>query len=293
MHFNSFGLKALYATGYKISPIINTEVKVKKIPYFLHVTDTSKYLKDDQIDLDIKRAELFIKEEENNVCTELLGDANYIAGDFRSEECIDILKKSDIVVTNPPFSLFREYIALLLKYNKSFLVIGNMNSITNREIFSLLKSNDLWLGYNNGSKEYVTSAKYAMENPKRVYKKGDIYYTKMGNTCWYTNVDHLKRHNTIKLNMGFTYYNHETQYAKYDNYDAINVDKLNEIPCDYRGLIGVPISFIDKYCPEQFEIIGSSGELAQPVIIDGKKGSGRFYINNKRLYDRIVIKRKD
>lgn len=294
MHFNGFGLKALYATGYLVSDIANTELKVEEdlIPYSLCVTDTKRYLIGDQRDLDIESAKHFIRKEKNKVLTKLLGDENYVAGDFRSQESIELLKKSDIVVTNPPFSLFREYISQLIEFNKHFLVLGNMNSITGKDIFPLFKNNDIWLGCNNGSKEYVVSSKYAIENPDRVYKKNDIYYTKLGNTCWYTNIDHEKRHKRIPLDLGHTYFNHESQYPQYDNFNAINVDRLSNIPCDYSGMLGVPISYMYQHCPEQFEIIGTSGDLAVSVVINGRKHSGRFYINNKRLYDRIVIRKK-
>lgn len=118
------------------------------------------------------------------------------------------------------------------------------------------------------------------------------HLVKFRNCCWFTNLDHAQRHVSIPLDLGFTYYGHEDMYPRYDNYDAISVDKIAAIPCDYDGPMGVPITFLDKYCPEQFEIIGISGELAEPVMIDGKKKSGRFYVNGKRLFDRIVIKKK-
>lgn len=271
MHFNEYGLKALYATGYKTSPIINTELKTEKIPYSLYVTDTSKYLKGDQKDLDVNSAKHFIETEGDNVMSQLYGDEYYLAGDFRSEESIEILKKSDIVITNPPFSLFREYIAQLMKYDKQFLVLGNMNAITYKEIFPLLKDNKIWLGYNNGAKEYVVSAQYAEENPNKVYLKDKKYYAKLGNTGWYTNIDHEKRHIMIPLDLGHKYYGYENQYPKYDNYDAINVDKISNIPCDYTGVVGVPISYMDKYCPEQFEIIKfRKGNDGKDLRIEGK-----------------------
>jgi len=291
MHFNSLKLKALYATGYLISPIVNTELRVDKklIPYSLYVTDTSKYLIGDQTDLDIYTAKYFIETEGKRVMTPLRGDEKYVAGDFRSNECLDILMKSDVVVTNPPFSLFREYIALLYKYNKQFIILGNMNSINAKEIFPLFKDNKVWLGCNNGSKEYETSEKYAKENPQKVYMKNNKYYTKLGNTCWYTNIDHIKRHTLIPMDLGHEYYGFENQYDKYDNYNAINIDRLSDIPYDYDGVMGVPISFMEKYCPEQFEIIGLERYTCPKEVLVG----GRLAIGGVSKYARILIKRKD
>ena len=176
-------------------------------------------------------------------------------GDFRSSECIEILKTSDIVITNPPFSLFREYIAQLMEYDKQFLVLGNMNAITYKEIFPLLKDNKIWLG---------------LTNPKE-FKTPNGTIQKFGNIGWYTNIDHEKRHIMIPLDLGHKYYGYENQYPKYDNYDAINVDKISNIPCDYTGVVGVPISYMDKYCPEQFEIIKfRKGNDGKDLRIEGK-----------------------
>ena len=156
-------------------------------------------------------------------------------GDFRSQECIELLKKSDIVVTNPPFSLFREYVAQLMEYNKKFIIIGNMNALTCKEIFPLIKNSKMWLGYNH-VKEFIQK---------------DKTLKKFGNVIWNTNCSIPKRSEKIYLTERYT----PGKYPKYDNYDAINVDKVNEIPKDYNGVMGVPISFLDKYSPNQFEII--------------------------------------
>lgn len=158
-------------------------------------------------------------------------------GDFRNEECIELLRKCDIVVTNPPFSLFREYVAQLMEHEKKFLIIGNINAITYKEIFPLLKDNRIWLGYTS-PKEFL---------------QADGSVKKFGNILWYTNLDHRKRHEPLDLRG--VYYDSD-KYPKYDNYDAIEVSKTADIPCDYDGVMGVPITFLDKYCPEQFEIIG-------------------------------------
>lgn len=157
-------------------------------------------------------------------------------GDFRNQECLDLLDESDIVVTNPPFSLFREYVAILMEHKKKFLIIGNKNAITYKEFFPLLKNNEVWLGCTN-VKEFL---------------QPDGSIKKFGNIGWFTNLDVAKRHEKLILWKNYT----PEEYPKYDNYDAINVDKVSEIPCDYDGVMGVPITFMDKYNPEQFEIIG-------------------------------------
>lgn len=193
-------------------------------------------------------------------------------GDFRSPECIELLKQADIVVTNPPFSLFREYVAQLMEYDKKFIVIGSQNAITYKEFFPLLKGNEVWMGYN-----YV-----------KEFKQPDGTVKKFGNICWYTNLDIKKRHDEIDLVEKYS----PDKYPKYDNYDAIEVSKVLDIPEDYDGVMGVPITFLDKFNPEQFEIVGISGSLANPIVIDGSRKSGRFYIDGKRMYDRIVIRKK-
>lgn len=180
-------------------------------------------------------------------------------GDFRSEECVKLLQQADIVITNPPFSLFREYVAQLMKYKKKFLIIGNMNAITYKEIFPLIKENRLWFGYGfNCSMIFKTKYRNTLEaNRKYVISKGynpDENYIKTPAVCWYTNLETSKRNEVI--NTGKKYYGFEKMYPKYDNYDAINVDKVSDIPMDYDGIMGVPITFVDKYNPEQFEILG-------------------------------------
>ena len=189
-------------------------------------------------------------------------DLYYEAGDFRSDMSIALLKEATIVVTNPPFSLFREYVAQLIKYNKSFIILGNNNAITYKEIFSLFKNNQMWLGALSWNKELFFNVSKEYEDYLRKNKKeGSAYRIINGKfkaraaVMWYTNIDIPKRHQVLPLDLGYTYAGHEDMYPKYDNYDAINVDKVGQIPCDYMGCIGVPISFLDKYCPEQFEII--------------------------------------
>ena len=192
-------------------------------------------------------------------------------GDFRSDECIELLKEADIVVSNPPFSLFREYVAQLNEYNKQFLVIGSMNAITYKDCFSLIKNNKMWLG-NNYVKEFVQP-------------RGEV--KKFGNICWFTNIPHKKRNEEIIL---YKTYN-ETEYLKYDNYNAINVDKTKEIPMDFDGVMGVPISFLDKWNPNQFDLLGCSYEYGKiDEHIEGTKYN--CLLGGKEVYKRLLIKRK-
>ena len=197
-------------------------------------------------------------------------------GDFRSEECIEYLKESDIVVTNPPFSLFRDYIATLVQYDKKFLIIGNPNAITYKEVFPLIKENKLWLGWSSFNKgmyfyvpedyKYADTYKFEKEiNGRKVMRVSSI--------CWFTNLDHSRRHEDLILYKKYT----PEEYPKYDNYDAIEVSKVCEIPKDYDVIMGVPITFLDKYNPSQFEIVGCANN---PII----KG--------KLIYKRLLIKRK-
>lgn len=193
---------------------------------------------------------------------ELQGD-----GDFRSAESLELLKQADIVVTNPPFSIFREYIAQLIEYNKHFLILGNINAISYKEIFKQIKEDKMWLGYN-------TVRFFNQPN-------GTIFET--ARTFWFTNLDIKKRHEEIPLYKSYD----ENEYPKYDNYDAINVDKTKDIPIDFKGEMGVPITFLDKYSPEQFEIVG---QMATTKIDEFNYGYP--YVNGSKIYARIIIKNK-
>lgn len=185
-------------------------------------------------------------------------------GDFRSKECIDLLIEADIVVTNPPFSLFREYITQLFDFNKKFLIIGNINAITYKEVFNLIKENKLWLGYN-------TTRHFLQPD-------GSLYET--ARTFWYTNLDINKRHEELLLYKSYT----EEEYPKYDNFDAINVNESIEIPKDYDGYMGVPVTFIDKYNPEQFEIVKfRKGNDNKDLCIKGKTPYFRVIIKNRKV----------
>lgn len=204
-------------------------------------------------------------------------------GDFRSKECIELLLQADIVVTNPPFSLLREYIAQLMAFHKKFIIIGSQNTITYKEIFHLIKHNKMWLGYGfKGGNAFFEIAKDSETNyANGVYNK-ETGLVKFRNCCWFTNLDIKKRHEKLIL---YKRYNAE-EYPKYDSYNAINVDKTKDIPCDYDGVMGVPITFLDKYCPEQFEILG-----IDRYIEDNPNYGHRFTINKKEIYARILIRK--
>ena len=204
---------------------------------------------------------------------------NYLEGDgdFRSKEAIKLLKEADIVVTNPPFSLFREYIGQLIKYDKKFLILGNQNALSYKDIFPLIMENKVWLGYNTGSQEFIIPEDAPIRSGQRVDENG-TRYQKFGNIAWYTNLDTKKRHDTLPL---FKRYNEE-DYPKYDNYDAIEVGKISDIPRDYKGIMGVPISFIDKYNPEQFEIVGINTSYSDEINYEEAKPIKK-YINAKQF----------
>lgn len=218
-------------------------------------------------------------------------------GDFRSKECIELLKEADIVVTNPPFSLFREYVAQLIEYDKKFLIIGNVNAISYKEIFPLIMNNKIWLGasIHSGDRKFWVPNDYELNAAGCGIDETGRKYIRVKGVRWFTNLDYNERHENIIL---YKRYIPEV-YPKYINYDAINVDKTEEIPMDYDGAMGVPITFLDKYNPEQFEILGKSLDLADMSVIKqrlGKLNGGpRFYIEKDgiltRLYERIVIRK--
>ncbi|KEZ22473.1 adenine-specific methyltransferase EcoRI family protein [Glaesserella parasuis] len=204
-------------------------------------------------------------------------------GDFRSPECIEILKQSDIVVTNPPFSLFREYVAQLIEYEKKFVIVGNQNAITYKETFKLIKENKIWLGNKSGDMAFRVPDYYEEKATRYWQDETGQKWRSLGNICWFTNLDHAKRHEELLL---YNTYSAE-EYPKYDNYDAIEVSKTKDIPIDYQGAMGVPITFLDKYNPEQFEIIG-----LDRYVKDNPNYGKRFTLNGKETYARILIKHK-
>ena len=205
-------------------------------------------------------------------------------GDFRSKESIELLKKSDIVVTNPPFSLFREYVEQLIKFDKKFLIIGNINAITYKEIFKLIKGNESWLGINlgRGISGFIVPEHYGLYGTEARIDNSGNRIVSPNNCLWLTNLDTSKRHEDIVLTK--RYYGNENAYPNYDNYDGINVNKTKDIPMDYEGFMGVPITFLHKFNPDQFEIIKfRKGNNEKDLSINGKCPYFRILIRNKRL----------
>jgi hypothetical protein len=212
-------------------------------------------------------------------------------GDFRSSESIELLEESDIIVTNPPFSLFQEYLAQLIGHGKHFLILGNLNTGTSKGVWPYFRDGQMWLGVTrtgSGSMWFRVTDDAPAKSGQKI--ENGIRYQTIGSSAWFTNLDHAQRHETIPL---FRRYADDPEvYPQYRNYDAIEVERVNAIPMDYDGEMGVPITFLGKHNPEQFEIIGVSADLAKAVEVAGKRNSGRFYIGNRRLFERIVIRRK-
>jgi len=286
LNFNAFGLKKLIATSYAGSPIVGNQLPLFDIEglkpggkesYAIEINEVPDHNADGAID--IADVEYLLRNNANTART-LKGD-----GDFRSQECIEFLKEADIVVTNPPFSLFREYVAQLIAYDKLFLIIGNVNAITYKEIFKLIKEDRLWLGVSihSGDREFRVPDYYPLNAiNSRTDEKGNKFIRVKG-VRWFTNMDNPKRHEEIPLYKKYD----PTKYPRYDNFDAIEVAKVAEIPVDYYNVMGVPITFLDKYNPRQFKIIGIDR------YTEGNKTPGkRMQINGKEIYARILIKRE-
>ncbi len=257
-----------------------------KKPYKVEITEVGDETGDGRVGLsDVE----YLLRNNKNVLTLLEGD-----GDFRSDECIELLKQADIVVTNPPFSLFREYIAQLIEYDKKFVVIGNQNAITYKEIFPLIASNQLWLGFHSGHTLFAVPDDYSIpdfynKNDKnKLRSNGYIIdssgklWRNLGNICWFTNLDIAKRHENLILYKNYT----PDEYPHYDNYDAINVDKVSDIPCDYYGVMGVPITFLDKYNPDQFEIVAfRKGDDGKDLVYSLSDNSQSVNVERERERD--------
>ena len=205
-------------------------------------------------------------------------------GDFRSSECVELLKQADIVVTNPPFSLFREYVQQLIEHDKKFLIIGNFHAVTYKEIFKLLKENRIWLGYSHPV-AFVVPDHYEMRDVRSWRDEKGTNWRSLGNACWFTNLDTAKRHEDLVLFKNYT----PQQYPTYDNYDAIEVKRYQDIPADFDGVMGVPVTFLEKYNPEQFEILGSNRGVDQ----DPNRVYGRgSHLNGKETFKRLFIRRR-
>lgn len=296
LNFNVLGLKKLITTCYVDSTISNEQLSFSDIntssindngknkkPYKAVVNKVYSTSSDGSIGMqDVKN--LFLSGE--NQLTQLEGD-----GDFRSEECIELLQEADIVVTNPPFSLFREYVAQLTEYDKKFLIIGNVNAITYKEFFTLLKDNKVWMGasIHSGDRKFFVPDEYSLDASGCGIDKDGRKFIRVKGVRWWTNLDYKQRHEDLILVKRYS----EEEYPYYDNYNAINVDKVAYIPCDYAGYMGVPITFMDKYNPEQFDIYGimNTGE-ENPGIRYPNTPHGRPVVNGKEKYLRILIKNK-
>jgi hypothetical protein len=289
MNFNFLGLKKLIATSYSDSPVAFGQLPLFEIQNLknrpsgekpackIEITEVEDENADGAVDLaDVER----LLKNGNNALTLLQGD-----GDFRSAECVELLKETDIVVTNPPFSLFREYVAQLVEYEKKFIIIGNVNAITYKEVFKLIKSNDIWLGQSihSGDREFRVPDDYPLKAAGYRVGEDGIKYIRVKGIRWFTNLDYSKRHESLTLYKRYS----PVEYPTYDNYDAINVDKVAEIPSDYDGAMGVPITFLDKYNPDQFEILG-----LDRYIEGNRTPNRRMRIDDKELYARIIIRRK-
>ncbi len=286
MNFAALGLKKLTATCYATSPVMYTQLSFfgdeldfaaseGRKPYKIEITEVVDQNGDGAIDLEDFEAMLRANPPEL-----LKGD-----GDFRSKECVELLKEADVVVTNPPFSLFREYVAQLIEYDKKFIIIGNKNAITYKEIFPMIQANKMWIGYTPMSIDLLFDVprEYADEMIKSgkmgsKYKIIDGVLKGRSQSIWFTNVDHSKRHENLILYKNYT----PEEYPKYDNYDAIEVSKTADIPSDYDGAMGVPITFMDKYNPDQFEIIKfRKGDDDKDLCIKGKCPYFRIIIRKK------------
>ena len=338
--FKSYGIKKLIATSYAGSPIAQTQLQLpgigefsnrKELPgrknkkvFKIEVNEVSDLTKDGITNLnDVK----WLLEHDKNASSLLHGYKKYTAGDFRSKECIELLKQADIVVTNPPFSLFRKYMKQLVDYDKKFLIIGNINAITYKEVFPLLKENKIWLGnnykVNGGAMFFEIPEDIANLDQVREIRTNEIgkkvYVTRVQGVRWFTNLDHGRRHQPLPLMTEAEVIKFATKkpFVEYDNYNAIEVSLVKNIPRDYEGMMGVPISIMDKYSPEQFTILGTSDNglvddkfkktpgLTKKFVDDYYKDGGTgaykegnptagYYENNiaKMAYKRIFIKHK-
>lgn len=287
LNFNSLGLKKLICTCYNGSPVAGSQLcltdpedpqgkqQKTRVPHKIVITQVPDVNGDGATDL--TDVELLLKNN-SNILSTLNGN-----GDFRSAECIELLKEADIVVTNPPFSLFREYVAQLVEYKKQFLIIGNQNAITYKEIFRLIKDNIMWLGSTLSFCAFKVPQDYEEKAVRFWIDETGQKWRSMGNICWFTNLDHKKRHEELDM---FKHYSPD-DYSRYDNYDAIEVSRVENIPMDYNGVMGVPITFLGKYNPDQFDIIGAM----TTTKIEGYN-YGYPYVNGQKIYARILIRKK-
>ncbi len=348
MNFNRLGLKKLISTCYKGSPVAQTQLplfgdietsKDEVRPYKIEITEVSDENNDGKIDLsDVE----YLLQSDKNVLSVLDGD-----GDFRSEECVALLDEADVVITNPPFSLFREYISLLVEHEKDFIILGNQNAITYKETFPLIKENKVWLGasIHSGDREFRVPDTYPLNASGCRVDENGVKYIRVKGIRWFTNIDYKQRHENLILCEKYD----PEKYPKYDNYDAIEVGKVVDIPCDYEegylvpveykqqlidagftlgserldssgnlcvcvcvdttslrkivpeeqiqyccGVMGVPITFLDKYDPTQFQILGateSEGKGFSNGIWNASSGITQPLINGNKKYKRLFIRK--
>lgn len=291
LRFNQLGLNKLICTCYNGSPMQGNELvfrfddadsEPQKVAYKMEVTEVKDMNGDGAVDLSDVR---YLLMNDKNVMSILQ------TGDFRSPECVALLKEADIVVSNPPFSLFKEYIAQLITYNKKFLILGNQNNVTYKEVFPLLMENKVWLGYKSGDMAFKVPDSYQPRETRFWQDKDGQKWRSLGNVCWFTNLEHKKRYEEIDLVCHYS----DEEYPKYDNYDAIEVSKITDIPMDYQGAMGVPITFMDKYCPVQFDIIGASeseGKGFSNGLWNSESGIAQPLVKGNKKYKRVFIKRK-
>ena len=287
-NFNHFGLKKLITTSYTKSPIAGVQLPLPQIigleptgrePFKIEINAVPDVNGDGAVGMgDVE----WLLKHDANVASPLGGN-----GDFRSDECVDLLKQADIVVTNPPFSLFREYIAQLAEHNKKFIIIGNKNAITYKEVFKLIKENKLWLGYRNINSDMWL----AVPEGEKYEKIVDGVKLKHIMACWFTNLDTTKRHEVFATYKKYT----PDEYPAYDNYEAINVDVVADVPGDYSGVMGVPITFLDKYNPAQYEIIDINPHFFAVTEqgLPKPRQLSLHSVGKKDPYARILIKKKE
>ena len=295
-NFENFGLKKLISTSYAV------ESKIYKEGYIPSLFETQSPNFDEQKTR--TRGKIFVLDHDTNNSGRIDIDDlqwEYLEGDgdFRSAEVRKLRDEADIIITNPPFSLFRGFLAWIVEAEKEFVIIGNMNAITYKEVFPLIKDNKMWLGGTGFMSDMVFAVPKGTIVPKAYKEKADKLgyigdFTRLGNSCWFTNIDHGRRHQPLQLmtmedNIKFSRHKDikGKEYQHYDNYDAIEVPFTDAIPSDYDGAMGVPISFLDKYCPEQFEIVG-----LDRYVEDNPKYGHRFTINGTETYARILIRKK-
>lgn len=282
LRFNQLGLKKLICTCYNGSPVQGTEMIIhfedldeepRKQAFKVEITEVSDRNGDGVVDLtDVQH----LLQNDRNVLSLLK------TGDFRDPECIALLDEADIVVTNPPFSLFREYVAQLVNHDKKFLIVGNVNAITYKELFPLIQDNKMWLGpsITSGDRKFHVPDSYPLNAAGCGIDPDGRHFIRVKGVRWFTNLDHNKRHEELDLVCRYS----PEEYPKYDNYNAINVGRTQDIPCDYADVMGVPVTFLDKYNPDQFEIVGNE-------YILGITG-GRCYLAGKRLYGKVFIRNR-